>query len=127
MNEAIKLAIEKGGYKNPYEYSEQVARFFPRMAGHLSHRKMILSATALDPLFWQALGKALGWGKYICEYCRNDFDPPETRAEVHALCIEHGLCKGMWVEGWKPRAHRYFDLLLTGGDTEKFWNELLKQ
>jgi hypothetical protein len=56
---------------------------------------------ALDPSFWQALGKALGWEKAN----------RETRTEI-------------WLE-WKWNAHRFYDLVLTGGDTEKIWKELL--
>lgn len=67
----------------------------------------------LDPAFWVALGKALGWkehdkmmeGKHYCmdfpHYDWQDFD-------------------------WKFNALRFFELKLTGGDEEKFWEELLK-
>lgn len=50
MNQAIKLAIEKGGYKENLERN----RF-----GEITdcYREQLL---ILDPLFWQALGKALG-------------------------------------------------------------------
>ena len=53
MNETIKLAIEKGAYPRPgsgwigsesYEFTDEA--------------KMIM---LLDPLFWQAIGRALGW------------------------------------------------------------------
>jgi hypothetical protein len=82
MNEAIKLAIEKGGY----EISDQ------------KYAKLMSFPNVLDPLFWQALGKALGW---------DDF-----RAAVPPL--------------WLANALHYHELLLTGGDTEKFWKELIK-
>ena len=58
---------------------------------------------ALDPSFWQSLGKTLGWEK-CAEGCEGD-------------------CK---VGVWKKKARRFYDLILTGGDTEKFWDELLK-
>ena len=54
----------------------------------------------LDPLFWQALGKALGHGI-------------NQRDNVTNRLI------------WQQLALDYFDLVLTGGDTEKFWKELL--
>ena len=46
MNEAIKLAIENGGYFYSLKATER-------------HQEVV----CLDPLFWQALGKALGWGQ----------------------------------------------------------------
>jgi hypothetical protein len=45
MNKAISLAIEKGGYNN---------RFHIQCV-------LLYDHYFLDPLFWQALGKALGW------------------------------------------------------------------
>jgi hypothetical protein len=54
MNEVIKLAIEKGGYKTQPSYD-----LFPATS-----EPYIL----LDPLFWQALGRALGWGPSMWLY-----------------------------------------------------------
>jgi hypothetical protein len=91
MNEAIKLAIEKGGYKTVSE----------------EHWKQygVKEFIILDPLFWQALGKALGW---------NETD--KLAHDLHSPDIE---------PLWYLFAMEYFDLVLTGGDTEKFWKELL--
>lgn len=52
---------------------------------------------ALDPTFWQALAKV---GLYT--------KSPRT------------------VDPWKRTAREFYDLILTGGDTEKFWEEILK-
>jgi len=52
-------------------------------------------ALVLDPAFWQALGRALGWEEYHWKHDRTT-------------------------------QHRFYDLVLTGGDTEAYWNELLK-
>jgi hypothetical protein len=59
---------------------------------------------ALDPSFWQCLGKALKW---------------PTGKEPDVSC-------SMWeTEGWLGRA-RYFNyLLLTGGYSQAFWDDLL--
>ncbi len=93
MNEAIKLAIEKGGYDRMWEGT------------HSNHADLIL-----DPLFWKALGKALGWKEH--EFWK-----------IHCSIFE---CDGTWQHTekdltWKYYAHQYFDLLLTGKDTDKFW------
>lgn len=65
-------------------------------------------AIALDPTFWQALGKALGWRE-------EEWHPTRTYPD--------GSQK-TWA-GYMPHAHRFYDLILTGGDTEKFWSDLL--
>lgn len=56
---------------------------------------------ALDPTFWQALGKALGLS--------------EAHGENEYFCRH-----------WSHRAHEFYDLILTGGDTERFWAEILQ-
>lgn len=89
MNEAIKLAIEKGGYK------VRVWRD--------THEVQIL----LDPLFWQALGKALGWG-VVDHY----YGEPVVDADLEKMWLQYALL--------------YMEIKLTGGDEEKFWKELLK-
>lgn len=57
--------------------------------------------TALDPLFWQALGKALYWWE-------GDEIPPVQP-------LNH----------WRATAHRFYDLILTGQDTEQFWHDII--
>lgn len=62
----------------------------------------------LDPAFWQALGKALGWWDDIGQIPSK---MPKRRIDQ---------------DPWNYHAHRFYDLILTGGDTEKFWADLLK-
>lgn len=57
--------------------------------------------TLWDPSFWQALGKALGWRIVGPTKKDNDHNPE-----------------------WYYRALEFYELILTGGDTEKFWEEL---
>lgn len=98
---AISLAIEEGWSPIPeVKFDWKIGEvknstvYFPYPKG--GHLEAALAIIALDPTFWQALGKALGW--HGNEYLR-----------------------GEWY--WQARQHH--DLILTGGDTEKFWNELL--
>lgn len=58
---------------------------------------------ALDPSFWQCLGKALGWA---------DNKLPVLAHEPLGYTRQ-------------KYAHRFYDLILTGGDTDAFWKELL--
>lgn len=64
------------------------------------------SGVVLDPKFWQALGKALGWDD----------------GEIERV----GYADGRYPWMWQFIAHQFYDLILTGGDTNKFWEELLK-
>lgn len=115
MNEAIKLAIESGGYVEAIVkeiYEAKRLRLDITTLEHMPHPdgRYLLSfidngrehsvwrIPALDPLFWQVLGKALGWVDAA-------YNP----------------------NAWQWNARRYFDLVLTGGDTSKFWKELLTQ
>jgi hypothetical protein len=67
------------------------------------------SITVTDPLFWQALGKALGWKK--------------NRTFNHFTYGKFILQE--YTPEWLHHALRYHELVLTGGSTEKFWKELL--
>lgn len=107
MNEAIKLAIEKGGYDTSIAYR------FEKTVGDADR------FATQDPLFWQALGKALGWHS-VCDENGHDSGKP-----IGTLCLERDICGGMMIQEWLYHAHQYIDLVLTGGDTEKFWKELL--
>ena len=99
MNEAIKLARNEG-WNHPDPCELDGIKFY-----HIAE-------TFLDPLFWQALGRALGWGTLIGtgKFIEARYQRMEDAEET-----------------WKYYAHQYFDLVLTGGDTEKFWKELLTQ
>ncbi len=102
MNEAIKLAIEKGGYKAPNPWNVAVVEGDLYTFGEKFHEGELERLCVLDPLFWQALSKALGQNQCNCG---------------------KPVCS---VREWDSMAHTYFDLVLTGGDTEKFWKDLLK-
>lgn len=68
--------------------------------------------TVLDPTFWQALGKALGWKEVETEWRHAN----SNTSEVYSFSNER----------WANEAHSFYDLILTRGDTETYWNELLK-
>lgn len=92
MEKAIKLARENGYFT-----------YYPQVEWVL---KVTQNNICLDPLFWQALGKALDWRpkQYFHKQWNNGKPCPE----------------------WGVHASRFFELKLTGGDEEKFWEELIK-
>lgn len=67
---------------------------------------------ALDPTFWQALGKALGWPEdwYIGE---SRFKDKVDGRLYRTHCP-------------KWHAHVFFELILAQEDTKTFWEEIIK-
>lgn len=66
-------------------------------------RHLPLQVIALDPTFWQALGKTLGWSEQKTHF-------PSSLAK----CV------------WQNTAYVFYDLILTGASTDEFWATLLK-
>lgn len=97
--QAIEKAME-GGYKvfggNPSGQPN-----FQFMQEHWA-------GIALDPTFWVALGKALGWRE-------EEWHPTRTHPDGESRT---------WA-GYLPHALRFYERVLTGGDTKAFWDELL--
>ena len=86
IKQAIEKAIE-GGWSPVDNFNE------PKELG-----EMLYAEIFLDPLFWQSLGKAMGW--------RQDEDQWGDRAE--------------WVSQW----HRFIDHIADGGSAESFFENL---
>lgn len=94
IEQAIEKSIE-GGYKwngGPRECSW----------GHYDH-------AFLDPLFWQSLGKALGWAEEV--------------KVIHSHPVESDIVREK-TEGWKWEWHRFIDHLAEGKDAESFFESL---
>lgn len=81
-------------------------------------RECLEEKIILDPLFWQALGRSCGWG-WECEECGAE---SLGRDSFHCLrCQKIVRLKATW----GVTAHRFYQQVLTSGDTEKFWEEIL--
>jgi hypothetical protein len=113
--EAIEKAIE-GGWKESMEVDKVVVTPPPFFGNpdftqigivvlHHADQYWIISLAevALDPAFWRALGKALGW---------EDDEQGVFRA-AYSLYM------------WHFHARTFCDTILTGGDTKKFWDDIL--
>lgn len=109
MNEAIKLAIEKGGYYDQGAYHCLYCNGKMECEGITT-----TDYTLLDPLFWQALKKALGWPDETINHATilND-DSTAQQLEIKQIS---------WLWYW----HRYIDWVAAGKDPELFWKEILK-
>ena len=99
IEQAVKEAVEKGGY---------VPTYTPKSATSLREVRPFIpyEAIFLDPLFWQALGKVEGWNDK-----KHDFD-------------EGGYCKNC--REWIYHLHLFIDHLAGGKDADSFFKELLK-
>jgi len=58
----------------------------------------------LDPLFWQYLGKTMGWKNV-------DY-------------VDYGEGHSLWNEAWLYQWHRFIDCLADGGTPESFFETL---
>lgn len=124
-----KLAIEKaieGGWKNiylpnvPFEVKITESKYL--VVTHSNGHEVVvcpIAEIALDPTFWQCLGKMLEWGDSCCHCNEHGF------YEVYRHQAVCGLSSAR--APWQIRAERLYHLILTGGDTHKFWDELLKE
>lgn len=129
MNEAIKLAIEKGGYQlSPKEWGDSPVieqnykwgnpppvglnpNVFWVKNGITGRKvKYHFAEVILDSLFWQALGKALGWNW-------------AEKSDLINLTSDKRIKMG---NRWQWEAVRFMHIKLTGGNEEKFFEELLR-
>jgi hypothetical protein len=66
---------------------------------------------ALDPTFWQSLGKALEWSEEHFTSC---------------AIWKTGECDCSAKDEWKEKAKEFYDLILERKGTTAFWEEILK-
>lgn len=105
IQQAIEKAIE-GGYPKPGNFTGTYE------SPYTSH--------FLNPLFWQSLGKSMGWEKATCEHHGNCID---GRSGIHCREWEENNCiEKKWLEHW----HRFIDHLAEGKDAESFFDSLDK-
>lgn len=113
---AFRDAVEKGGWmphgKKPYLHQGRYEVLIDTSASSAGAWLVSYEMAALDPSFWQALGKARGWD-YIDP---NDCGGCDT-------CFQHfgtGPHKNEWKDNW----HRFIDHLAEGADAESFFASL---
>lgn len=128
IQEGIEKAIE-GGYEpfltvcaEDVSLSIVVGELVGEAKMGMPYRRN-LSSIFLDPLFWQSLGKAMGW-EVVAENGYN---------EEKLIRSYRGYSKGygekMWKsalkkEAWNYQWHRFIDKLADGGTAEQFFEEL---
>lgn len=117
IEEAIKLAIEKGGYFGGKisEWSDVPGVIgiwtYPNAQNTVTGSFFNLDDISLDPLFWQALGRGLGETQKQEKKLRDD----EELSGYHII-------RQPW---WEAIALQYFKLKLTNGNEQEFWTNIL--
>lgn len=110
METALKKAIE-GGWKGEGAKFNSYVPEFRDIHWYLKDgyaESCSLEEALLDPLFFQALGKALGWLHSDKTECDTD----------------HFTCYCMY-ERWKQEMHRFLDALIAGQTPDSFFDALL--
>lgn len=115
IQEAIMKAIE-GGWKP--NHLAQVMKF-PTGAAVISENAFT------DPLFWQSLGKAMGWGILHCENCGKKavaVRKKKSAPEYWANCCERKLLSygSSSIAHW----HRFIDHLANGKTAESYFQTM---
>lgn len=109
IEQALKDAVEKGGWINhPLTLLKLVTSKVAWWSeGGKDDQGQWLTEIFLDPLFWQAFGKASGWGRWLGT---GYYDRDEIEIEEPA---------------WKVQWHRLIDHLAEGKDAESFFATLV--
>lgn len=123
--EAIEKAIA-GGWKPKWDvFDFGKYHIFYRYADEefeITHEEI-----ALDPSFWIALGKALGWEKKMVVrrgmvIGNFGWENPDKNIRFYGEEMGAGMD---YMNPWIYYAHRFYNLVLTGCDTKAFWADLL--
>lgn len=121
--EAIKQAIEGGWQAYQLEYKNNEVQIDTERVLIYSHDRLVKDFSyekiLLDPLFWQALGKARGWKE---EKCMDESDFPNASDGFKLILKE--IIIPVREYDWKYNAIRYFETRLSSGDLKSFWENL---
>ena len=112
MEQAIKLAIE-GGWGGKLKPNVVIEKLENECIGfHYPDKYDGVSMSVYDilmqPIFWQALGKSLGWDE----------------GEIDDKTYGDGKYSQDWM--WIHKWHSFIDHIAEGKDKEEFFKELLK-
>ena len=114
MNKAIQKAIE-GGWNGTIVKPDTRVYDLPEYKMAYDHTRFCIAL--LDPLFWQALGKAEGWGNSFGFIQTSDTGEIDKWLESDSAGT---------VYQWRYHWHRFIDHLSEGKDPDSFFNELIK-
>ncbi|MDE2022442.1 MAG: hypothetical protein KGI71_06040 [Patescibacteria group bacterium] len=138
MNMIPRVAIEKaieGGWKYHGSKGTVIQRGGElRWKNNICTERIELTEIALDTTFWQCLGKALGWKKYVWQsysdyhygnFANKDFTDDEGFVPPIHYTDNDNKYAVRYIT-YEMYAHHFYDIILAGKDTKPFWDELLK-
>lgn len=110
MEEAIKRALKGGWNDTDYAFTSKEPPYegVECQIGEWQYDVKVF----LDPLFWQALGKAEGWEE-------------KTYYEINCQARNYQTYEETSEITWKLQMHCLIDHLIGGKDVESFFGELL--
>lgn len=118
IEQAIREAVENG-----WDENRAIVKSVDFRDGHEGMGTSMKSTDRafLDPLFWQALGKARAWKQDddITQYVKDN----GTYVKGHPILRQNGekiSRLGEWIHHW----HRFIDHLAEGKDAESFFKDL---
>lgn len=103
MEETIQKAIEGGYPKTKKEGTQYFIHYGEKQGNRLVWHCTPIEKILLNPLFWQALGRSMGWK-----------NPTQEEAENYGTRVN-------WHNHWVA----FIDHLAEGKDTESFFKDLL--
>lgn len=117
IEQAIQKAIEGG-----WEYNIPIYWRRRNIAVENGYDDFPLSSIFDDPLFWQSLGKDMGWesgdGIYgVCSITRK-------KCKLNPVFLADCLCHKEATVRWDTEWHRFIDTLAEGGTAESFFKDL---
>lgn len=115
MKEVLRKAIEGGWWPKflnaSYMDGGKFKKKTPKYASEeLVQMSYVIPSIWLDPLFWKALGKMMGWEKTIDVYFKT-----KTGQTIHSAVLE----------GWQFHQMLFMESVGDGMDTEVFFKEIL--
>lgn len=118
IQSAIQKAVE-GGY--PEVLQGMPKENIENYVGHTARSNHSVNELILNPLFWQALGKSMGWFR-MEKVCRNCKEPKPLKACQKCGCYSYELVEeeALWRHNW----HRLIDHLAEGGTIEDYFARL---
>ena len=128
MEQAIKIAIENG-WDKMIGISDHIINTPKNIPWYLRNNIHGQLSVCNDPLFWQALGKGLGWGrvtqKDCCTLCGEKMPEGEEVFLYHGYSCPCPKPKLPAKREWKDEWHRFIDYLAEGKDIDSFFADLI--
>lgn len=109
MEKAIELSI-KGGWGRATVYRPELFSYLDTVSFYGQN----WPGYFLDPVWWQCLGKSLGWPANMCTTCG------EPNKENCCECCN-------WISGWQFFWHRFIDHLADGKSPNDFFTQLTQE